>query len=178
MGKAQALDAVLDAAGKVAARRPGIRFVFVGGGIEAERLRQSARERGLPNTVFLPRRPLSEIGRVLRLADVLLVHLKDDPLFRVTIPSKIQTYLFMGRPILAAVKGDAADLVRRADAGLCCPPEDSDTLAETVERFFGMPRERREEMGRNGKEFYRRELSMAVGVSRFEEAFRAIAAAR
>jgi glycosyltransferase involved in cell wall biosynthesis len=178
MGKAQALDAVLVAAGKVAARRPGIQFVFVGGGIEAERLRRTARERGLSNVAFLPRRPLSEIGRVLRLADVLLVHLKDDPLFRITIPSKIQSYLFMGRPILAAVLGDAADLVRGAGAGLCCAPEDSDAIAEKAVEFCDMPEARREEMGRSGKEYYLRELSMAVGVGRFEETFCAVAAGR
>lgn len=173
MGKAQALDAVLDAAGKVAAKRPGIRFVFVGGGIEVERLRQAAREKRLSNVAFHPRRPFSEIGGVLRLADALLVHLKDDPLFRITIPSKIQSYLFMGRPVLAAVQGDAADLVRAAGAGLCCAPEDSDAIAERAVELFDMPRERREEMGRNGREYYRRELSMAVGVGRFEETFRA-----
>jgi glycosyltransferase involved in cell wall biosynthesis len=175
MGKVQSLDSVLEAAEAVAVRRPGVQFVFMGGGIEVDRLRRAAREKGLPNVLFLPRRPFSEVGGILNLADVLLVHLKDAPLFRITIPSKIQAYLSMGRPILAAVRGDAADLVRKANAGLCCAPEDPDGIAETVERFFDMPKERLEEMGESGRRYYLRELSLAAGVDRFEEVFRAAA---
>jgi glycosyltransferase involved in cell wall biosynthesis len=175
MGKAQALDSVLEAAEAAAARRPGIQFVFIGGGIEAERLRTAAAEKRLPNVLFLPRRPVSEVGGILNLADVLLVHLKDDPLFRITIPSKIQAYLSAGRPILAAVRGDASDLVRKADAGLCCAPEDPGAIAKTAEEFFDMPAGRLEEMGENGRRYYLRELSLAAGVDRFEEVFRAAA---
>ena len=57
---------------------------------------------------------MSEVGAVLSNANALLVHLKADPLFEITIPSKIQAYLFAGKPILCGVKGDAADLVCRA----------------------------------------------------------------
>ena len=104
MGKAQALKAVLSAAEILKDKIPKIQFVFMGTGIELEQLKKYVNEKQLRNVVFHPRRPVEKIGEVLKLADVLLVHLKDDPLFRITIPSKIQAYLAAGRPILAGVK--------------------------------------------------------------------------
>ena len=73
-----------------------MQFVFVGGGVDKTRLAERAKEMQLPNTLFLPRQPVEAIGAILSLADVLLVHLKDDPLFRITIPSKTQAYLAVG----------------------------------------------------------------------------------
>lgn len=175
MGKAQALDAVLDAAGLLKDRYPVIQFVLVGGGVEVERLQQKAKKMQLANVLFLPRRPVSEIGQILNLADVLLVHLKDDPLFKITIPSKMQAYMAAGRPILVGVRGDAADLVECAKAGISCAPENPISIAESVEQLFAMLRTQLEAMGNNGREYYERELSLRVGVRRFEEIFKSVA---
>ena len=176
MGKAQALEAVLVAAGRIGGRLPEVQFVFVGGGIEVDRLKGIARERRLNNVLFLPRRPVSEIGELLNLADVLLVHLKDDPLFRITIPSKIQAYLAVGRPILAGVRGDTAELVRMAGAGVDFLPGNPESLSEAVEKFYRMPRAILDKMGDQGRRYYENKLCLSVGVTRFEEVFRSAAA--
>jgi colanic acid biosynthesis glycosyl transferase WcaI len=172
MGKAQALDAVLDAAQLLREKCSQIQFVFIGGGIDAERLRRRALDRHLDNVLFLPRRPISQIGAVLNIADVLLIHLKDDPLFTITIPSKTQAYMAAGRPILIAVKGDAADLVTKAGAGIACTPEDSHSIAESVLALYNLPRDQLEAMGRNGRMFYDDNLSLRVGALRFEHVFK------
>jgi colanic acid biosynthesis glycosyl transferase WcaI len=176
MGKAQALDTVLDAAALAAARMPAVQFVFIGGGVDAERLERTARERRLENVRFLPRCPYSEIGQVQAQADVLLVHLRDEPLFRITTPSKIQAYLFAGKPILAAVCGDAADLVIKAGAGVVCPPESPAALCDAVERLYKAGPEELSAMGERGRAYYARELSLEAGTARFEELFRSVAA--
>jgi colanic acid biosynthesis glycosyl transferase WcaI len=175
MGRAQALDRVLDAAVLLREKYPRVQFVFVGGGIYVKRLKAKANELRLRNVLFLPRRPVSEIGAILNLADVLLVHLKDDPLFRITIPSKTQAYMAAGRPILMAVKGDGSELVKRAKAGLTCTPEKPQSVAEAVEKFFIMSHEELELMGSNGKRFYEQELSLHIGAQRFEKIFRCVA---
>jgi glycosyltransferase involved in cell wall biosynthesis len=174
MGKAQALDAVLDAARIVMDSQPAVQFVFVGGGIEVERLKRKAAEMGLTNVRFLPRMPMQEIGALLSLADVLLVHLRDDPLFRITLPSKTQAYMAAGRPILMAVRGDAANLVEQARAGLCCQPEDAAGMAAAVERFHDMPREELNNMGENGRRFYAANLCLTAGAEKFESLFASV----
>ncbi len=113
MGRAQALSSVLHAARMVAQKAPRVQFVLVGGGVDAAALKAEAAEMALHNVRFLPVRPAAEIGPLLAAADVLLVHLRDDPLFSITIPSKTQAYMAAGRPILMAVRGDAAAMVKR-----------------------------------------------------------------
>jgi colanic acid biosynthesis glycosyl transferase WcaI len=111
---------------------------------------------------------------VLQQADALLIHLQDSPVFSATIPSKTQAYLALGRPILVGVRGDASELVQRADAGVACEPGDPSSIAEAAIRLAETPADRLAEMGRHGAEFYRREISIAAGVDRFECAFRSI----
>ncbi len=175
LGKAQALDEVLEAAQIVARRCPQVQFVFVGDGVEKNHIKQKVNERCLENVRFLPRRPQSEIASVLSLADVLLVHLKDDPLFRITIPSKVQAYLAVGRPILIGVRGDAAELVTKARAGVACPPQDPYGIAEEVCKLQAMSGDQLKAMGENGKRFYERELSLKIATKRFEAIFESVA---
>jgi colanic acid biosynthesis glycosyl transferase WcaI len=171
MGKAQAISPVLDAARIVGQQQPDIQFVFVGGGVDVESLKQKAAELGLKNVLFLARRPVSEIGNILSLADVLFVHLKKDTLFEITIPSKTQAYMAAGRPILIGVPGDATDLVTQANAGLPCEPENPQSIAGAVLKLHAMPRSELDVMGENGKRFYEQQLAFGIATTKFERIF-------
>ncbi len=171
MGFAQALDAVLEAAAQCAVNVPQARFVFVGGGVDRSRLEMEAHKRQLDNVEFVPHQPPSAMRAIFDLADALLVHLKDDPLFAVTIPGKTQAYLASGRPLIMAVRGDAARLVERANAGVLAEPEDPASIAAAVERLASLLPEDRERMGAAGKAFYERELAIDVAVDQFRNLF-------
>jgi glycosyltransferase involved in cell wall biosynthesis len=105
------------------------------------------------------------------LADVLLVHLKKDPLFKITIPSKTQAYMAVGKPILMGVEGAAAELVEKAGCGLSCIPENPSSIARAVEKLFSMSKTDLKKMGNAGKNFYNSELSLRVGAKKFEKLF-------
>ena len=94
-------------------------------------------------------------------ADALLLHLGDDPLFAITIPSKTQFYLAMGRPIVAAVNGEAADMLRNSGAAIVVPPRDPEALATAIRELADLPAEDRARLGRNGADYYRRNLSFS-----------------
>lgn len=175
MGKAQALGTVMEAAELLAKLRPGVCFVLVGSGVEVEGLKQRVATEGLDNVVFIPRVPMSEVGAILGAADVLLVHLKDDPLFAITIPSKTQAYMAIGKPLVMAVRGDAAELVERAGCGVTATPESAQSLAEAVIRLAELSAGERAVMGESSRRFYEAELSLAVGVEHFASHFRALA---
>jgi glycosyltransferase involved in cell wall biosynthesis len=125
----------------------------------------------LGNVVFLGRRPPEAMGGVYAWASALLVHLRADPLFDITIPSKTQTYLAIGKPILIGGRGDAADLVRAAGAGIVFAPGQAAALAQAVDKLLAMPESARETMGVAGRAYYEAHLSMAAGVQAFEEEF-------
>ncbi len=171
MGKAQALDAVLDAAAILQARGSRASLVMLGGGVEVNRLKARALELKLGNVVFLPPVPMSEVGTVLAAADVLLVHLRKDPLFEITIPSKTQAYMAVGKPLLMAVNGDAAHLVSQARCGLIAESETPQALADTVDALAAMSAHDLKAMGDNASRFYREVLGLQVGATKFAAVF-------
>jgi glycosyltransferase involved in cell wall biosynthesis len=171
LGAAQGLDTVLDAAKLIHNRHPEVCFAFAGSGVEERRLRQRAVAEGLANVVFLGRRPPEAMGGVYAWASALLVHLRADPLFAITIPSKTQAYLAIGKPILTGLRGDAADLVRAAGAGIVFAPGETAALAQAVDELLAMPDSARQRMGGAGRAYYEAHLSLAAGVQAFEEEF-------
>lgn len=159
MGAAQGLDTVVEAARILQANSPDVRFLMIGGGIEKERLQAIAPD----NMVFLPAVPMQEIGGVLQASDALLVHLRPDPLFAITIPSKTQAYLHAGKPILMGVAGDAAMLVEQAQAGLTFEPGNAAALADAISQLVALTEVERAAMGQRGRSYYDRELAFSVG---------------
>jgi glycosyltransferase involved in cell wall biosynthesis len=99
-------------------------------------------------------------------ADALLLHLRDDPLFAITIPSKTQFYLAMGRPIVAGLAGEAAELLRRSGAALVAPPGDAAALADVFVEMAAMAPDRRAAMGAAGRHFYAEHLSFDRAMAR------------
>ena len=175
MGKAQALDAVLCAADLLQQQAPDLIFVFLGGGVEVKRLQQFAVERSLSNVIFLPPVSMAEVGSYLHAADTLLVHLKKDPLFTITIPSKTQAYMAVGKPILMAVDGDAADLVRDSDCGRIAESENPRSIADAALALMQASAGERNSMAMNSRRFYLEKLSLSVGVGRFGQIFKKMA---
>lgn len=162
MGRAQGLGAVITAARILESRRPEVRFILMGGGVEVSALKSAAAD--LCNVTFLERRSREQAARYLLNADALLVHLEEMPLFEITIPSKVQTYLAAGIPIIMGVRGDAADLVLEAGAGVTCRPGDPESIAEAVCALASMSAADRTEMGARGRRFYDKYMSRDQGV--------------
>jgi colanic acid biosynthesis glycosyl transferase WcaI len=176
MGKAQALDAVLDAAALLQAKRSRVCFVMVGGGVEVARLKQRSAEMGLDNVMFVPPVPITEVGALLKAADVLLVHLRKDPLFQITIPSKTQAYMAVGKPVLMAVDGDAAELITLAGGGVVAESENAQSLADAAEALAALDAQVLADMGTKSEMYYRQHLSLGSGARQFGEVFRQLAA--
>ncbi|MGN6819332.1 MAG: glycosyltransferase family 4 protein [Sphingomonas sp.] len=164
LGRAQALETVIDAAAIAARYRPEIEVMLYGDGVDAAGLRDRAA--GNPAVRFAGRVSQERILRVFAGADALLLHLRDDPLFAITIPSKTQFYLAMGRPIIAGVAGEAADLLRRSGAALVAPPGDAGALAHAFVEMATMAADRRAAMGVAGRRFYAEHLAFDRAMAR------------
>ncbi len=130
LGLAQKLDTVLEAAEQL--RDKPVAFLLVGEGVDKPRLKNLARARGLENVRFLDGVPRQHGPSVMASCDALLVILRDDPLFKITIPSKLYEYMAAGKPILCSVDGEAAALVVESRSGLTVRPSDGGALADSV----------------------------------------------
>lgn len=150
VGDCQDFPAILDAA-ELLKDHPGVRWLIVGDGRRSEWVAQQVRSRGLQDRVLLLGRfPVERMASFFKHAGALLVSLKDEPIFAMTIPGKLQSYLAAGQPVIAMLNGEGADVVERARAGLTCPAGDHKALAAAVLRMAAMSPQERSEMGANG----------------------------
>jgi len=156
-GEFQALDVVLEAAQRLRGRGD-IQFALVGGGVMEGTLKALVQDKGLDNVVFVPSQPFSAMARVLALGDLHLVSLQDLPLFRITLPSKLQATLAAGKPLVGTVRGDAASVIAESGAGRTSEPGDPDDLARNVAELADDP-VATAAMGRAGREYYERVFS-------------------
>src|SRR5258708_2389952 len=141
-GLAHALDKVVEAA-TLLRERPDIVFLFVGGGADRSRVEALVAERKPPNVVMLARHPHETMPESWTLCDVALIPLRDGPLFRTVIPSKIVECMGMGTPILMSLpEGEATGIVRALECGVCVPPENPAAMAAAIERLAGSPADR------------------------------------
>ena len=164
LGGAQGLDGVLRA---IALIPPGdVRLTFVGEGTEKQSLMDLARQLKLDNVHFVPRVSRAELHELMAEAHVHLVALTDSPIFEVTIPSKLQSLLASGVPILVSARGAAAQLVDDHRAGLSCPPEDAPALAEAIRQLAQFGTEELRAMGIRGRELYFAEMSEKINGDR------------
>ena len=145
-GISQGLTSVADAA-----RLTGeaVRFAFVGEGADKQQLLHRVAELGLRNVTLLPGIRHEQIPALLAAADICLVPLRDIPLFSSFIPSKMFEYLAAGKPVVGAVTGEAAQILREAGAWVV-PPADSGALAAAIQALAADPRWRKA-IGRQGR---------------------------
>ncbi len=159
LGSAQSLETVVDAAALVA-DIPQLKIVLVGSGSLSAWLERQCNERRLDNLLLAGRLPASAMPDLYARAQGLLVTLSNEPIFSFTVPSKVQGYLAAGRPLLAAINGETARLIREAEAGLTSPAEDAQALARNIRTLYHLPSEERAAMGERGFAYFRQHFEM------------------
>ncbi|MGY1681924.1 glycosyltransferase family 4 protein [Geodermatophilus sp. SYSU D01176] len=154
LGAAQDLHTVL-AAAEATRDLLDLHWVVLGDGSRAGWLTNEVERRGLEETVhLLGRRPVETMPTWFALADAMLVTLQPDPVYEMTIPSKLQAYLACGRPVLAGLDGEGARVVEEARCGLTAPAGDAAALARGARRLHAMPAGERAALGARARQFY------------------------
>jgi len=171
LGLAHGLMTVLEAAQKLA--DPRVHFVFVGDGADRARIEHEAKQRGLANVHFTGLLPRAEVPDWLASLDVLLVMLRDLPVFETVIPSKLFEFAAMERPvILSAPHGEVREMVEGADVGLAIDAEDAAQLASAIDALRRDPERARAIAARArvwAESGFRRELQAERMARFFEE---------
>ena len=177
IGTVQAVDLIIEAAALLR-EYTDIHFVLLGEGVRGEWLRNEVEARGLRNVSVPGRYPIEAMPGIFRQAAALLVTLTGDPVFAATVPSKLQTYLAAGRPILASLDGEGARIVIEADAGLAAPAGDARALADIALALYNMTPEDRDRLGSNGSHYFQKNFDCSLLVDQLLDHFRSIAPQR
>ena len=168
VGEAQDMPAVLRAA-ELLRHNLNVRWVIVGDGRKYDWLRNELAQRGLEeNVLVLGRFPVERMPSFYAHADALLVSLKQDPVFSMTIPGKVQSYLLSGVPLLGMLDGEGAAVIRDAQAGLVCNAGDHVGLARAVIELAEMPSTERAQLGMNGRHYAETEFGRDQLMNRLE----------
>jgi colanic acid biosynthesis glycosyl transferase WcaI len=178
LGALQGLETAVRAAAMVEDRAP-VDLVVIGSGTEEGSLRKLSADLGAGNIRFLGRRPPHEMAALYAAADHQLVVLRDLPFFHGTIPSKLQTALACGSPVIVSAPGDAARFVEETGVGLVCPPGDVDALADRFVQAASAGAGHRAALGARARATYESQMSMQSAVDRLEDMlYRAAGATR
>ncbi|MCK2026493.1 glycosyltransferase family 4 protein [Microbacterium sp. SSW1-47] len=153
----------------------GVALTIVGDGVAKPELQALAAELGADNVRFGDPVPRERMPDLYARADYALVSLKDIPVFRGTIPSKLQAVLAAGVPVITTVQGDVRALVDDAEVGLTADAESVDGLADAFRTAAALPPSERVGMARRGRELYDTRFSRESGISMIEQLLSAAA---
>ena len=147
-----------------------IKWVIVGDGRAREDAEKEIAKLGLQEAfVFVGRHPVNTMPCFFKQADAMLVSLKDEFIFSLTIPSKVQAYMASEKPILTMLNGEGSRVVEEAGCGLTAASEDYKTLAENVKKMYEMSKSERDEMGRAGRKYYDDVFAKEIVINRVND---------
>lgn len=163
IGTIQSIDTILGAAMKL--KDKDIYFHIVGGGTDLERLQEMGK--GLANVKFYGRHPVEDMPAIYSKADAMLVTLKADPVLNLTLPGKVQSYMAVGKPIIGAIDGEAAQVINKAQCGFCGKAEDVDMLVNNICRFID--NKNKEQLGLNARIYYEQNFEEQKFMDKLEQ---------
>jgi glycosyltransferase involved in cell wall biosynthesis len=152
---------------------PDIQFVFIGDG-ERRALIESWRARhGLTNVLLIGPQPKNVIPHFLAAVQVCVLTLPPGEFFEIYLQNKIFDYLGSGRPVVAAVAGDQADLIRACHGGVVVPPGNPHELACAIVRLQS-DAPARDEMGRQARAYVASHFDRADLIDGYVDAFETV----
>lgn len=170
IGEAQSLDTFINAMKIVIDKGVFFNWIVLGDGRYKKELQSKIEVLGLKNYVFfLGKYPSEEMPYFFSYADALYVSLKRDYIFSLTIPSKVQSYLACGKPILASLDGEGAKVVMESNAGFVSSSEDVEALAMNIEKILNLSYEKKIEYGQNALNYYNREFKRSIVLNKLIE---------
>lgn len=168
VGAAQDVGTILDAAERLR-HISDLHWVVIGEGRLKNWLAEEIHRRNLDTCVLLQSQQSTErMPYLFAAADALLVTLGPGPISRLIIPSKLQSYLACGRPVVASLDGAAADIVAASGAGVLCAPGDPAALAEKVLSLYRMDASERNKMGMAGRRYFNEQFEPSVLMAQLE----------
>ena len=169
IGHAQDIPSILKAAKELKIYQD-IHFIFIGSGSMFLWLSEQINENSLSSNVhLLGSFPLDYMPYFYNEADALLVSLGDNPIWSVTVPGKIQSYLCSGKPILTMINGEASNIINKSNAGLIASSGDYIQLSKNILKLKSFDENTRLKIGQNGKNFYNNNFRKDLLMKKLEQ---------
>lgn len=134
IGRAQGLD-ILPKTAKLLDKE-NVKFVIVGDGRYQEEFEQKIKDLDvIDKFIMIPRQPANMIPSILSACDAGFISFSDTPLWEMTIPAKLQSYMACGKPIIASASGETKRIIEEANCGVCVSLGNAEELANAIKHF-------------------------------------------
>jgi glycosyltransferase involved in cell wall biosynthesis len=173
IGMGHAVGTLIEAARRLEEAGERHELLIVGDGAEREELEAHAGRLGLQGVTFAGRMPREQLPDLLATAEVTVATQRDLPLLADALSTKVLEYMAAARPVVAAASGWTAEIVAGAEAGIVCPPERPEALAEAIADLTANPGRARA-MGLNGRRYVEAKLTRRIAVERIERALQSM----
>ncbi len=161
IGKAQGFDVLVDVIKQL--KDKNIFWIFIGEGSFKKNLINDLNNLNLLNKCkFINQIDIVDVPSYSKLADAMFFSLKDNYLFSRTVPAKMQSYMALGKPIIALIKGEGAKIIRDSNSGIVISNSDTKKIASSIINFSETKETELNEMGENGRKFYLNNFSIRL----------------
>jgi glycosyltransferase involved in cell wall biosynthesis len=134
IGTAQGLDILPETAKLL--KEEKVCFVVVGDGRYQSEFEKHIDECGVRDKfILIPRVPATQIPDILSACDVGFISFNRTPLWEMTIPAKLQSYMACGKAIIASASGETKRIIEEARCGVCCEIGSPESLAQGIKKI-------------------------------------------
>ncbi|WP_272023216.1 glycosyltransferase family 4 protein [Olleya namhaensis] len=152
LGESQDFESVLKAASLT--KQYNINWILLGDGRKSDWIKQQIKEDNLERVHMLGRHALKTMPSFFKKADAMLVSLKDEPTFALTVPAKVQAYMASKKIILGMLNGEGKDLINESESGIAVNAGDFQSLANSVIKISNLPEEKIYQIEGNSFNYY------------------------
>lgn len=171
LGEAQNFEVILDAAIKLKYKK-NIKWVFLGSGRKLDFIETTIKNNQLEETVYLLGSfPITSMPFFFNESDVMLVSLKDEAIFNITVPAKLQAYMAFGKPIIGLLKGEGAAIIEEANCGYVCSQSNSNELVDVITKLEKFEEVELQRLSNNAKDYYLQNFSKTKNLNFLENLF-------
>lgn len=154
IGEAQDFESIMKAA-LLLKNNNQIKFIFIGAGRKKEWLINFVKGHDLAETIYLYEHyPIHSMPSFFIHASVMLLPLKDELIFNLTVPAKLQAYMASAKPVIGMLNGEGAEIINESQCGITVRSGDYDQLAKQIQNLYLMSDDELKRYGENGKEYY------------------------
>ena len=97
----------------------------------------------------------------------MLASLKDEEIFNLTLPAKVQAYMMSKKPIIGLMNGEGMELINESKCGYCVSPSNIDGFIECVTMMKNMNKNELQQLGENGFDFAMRYFNKVTIMDKF-----------
>ena len=173
IGQPQRVDVLVDSM-KLIKNRPEIKLFIIGDGQHKKELQDICSNEQMESVIFFDQMLPENVNRYYSVADALFIQLENQLIWTDTIPSKIYAYMLAGRPMIAAIKGDGADVVSAAQGGCICEPCDARAIADCILSVADMSSDERARMGKNNYNYVMSNFSKNFMIKKVEDVLKKV----